>query len=321
MAREGSMSTITMVKRVDEYLVQRRRLGYALKIEGAELLRFARFADDLGHQGHLTTALALAWATSSKTASRLSWARRLEIVRCFAKYRRVLEPTTEVPPTGLLGPAHRRIAPHIYTRRDVARLLAAAARLSPAHGLRPATFHSLFGLLTATGLRINEALHLARHDVDLQQALLIIRETKFHKSRLVPLHPTVVAALKDYSARREHYVPYPVHDAFFLLDDGRALDYEHAHYTFGRLRRALGWQRDPNGRYPRLYDFRHTFVCQRLLTWYAQGEDIDQKIASLSTYLGHVKVTDTYWYVTGIPELMAIAAKRFETFAQQERPS
>lgn len=203
----------------------------------------------------------------------------------------------------------------------MADLLAVAGRLSPTHGLRPATFQTLFGLLAATGLRIGEALHLSRHDVNLHQAVLTLRETKFHKSRLVPLHPTAVAALKRYTTRRDHNVPSPAHDAFFLLDDGTALNYAQTRYAFKCLRHTLGWPRDPNGRFPRLYDLRHTFVCQRLLAWYAQGEDIDQKIVSLSTYLGHVKVTDTYWYVTGIPELMAVAAKRFECFAQQEIPS
>lgn len=310
--------TPTMLKLVDEYLAQRRQLGYELKIEGAELRRFAHFADAHGHDGHLTTALALAWATSSRKASRVGWARRLETVRGFAKYRKVLDPATEIAPSGLLGPAHHRRAPHIYTRKDIADLLAAAGRLSPAHGLRPATFQTLFGLLAATGLRIGEALHLRRSDVDLQQSILTVREAKFHKSRIVPVHPSAVAALRRYSAHRDRCVPFPVQDAFFLLDTGAALNYGQTQYAFECVRRTLGWRRDPNGRFPRLYDLRHTFVCQRLLVWYAQGKDIDQKIAALSTYLGHVKVTDTYWYITGVPELMAIAAKRFEYFAQQE---
>jgi integrase len=177
--------------------------------------------------------------------------------------------------------------------------------------------HYLLGLLTATGLRISEALHLNRDDVDLQQKVLLVRKTKFRKSRYVPLHPMVSQALSNYSDFRNQCLPVVLNSAFFLLDDGHALRYRQASYSFHQICDQLSWNNCFNERRrPRFYDFRHTFACKRLLAWYEEGVDIDRMMPLLSTYLGHAKVSDTYWYLTAIPELMAIAAARFECQAQ-----
>jgi integrase len=168
------------------------------------------------------------------------------------------------------------------------------------------------GLLVSTGLRISEALRLRRLDVDLHQRILQIRKTKFGKSRYVPLHLTVREELSTYAVFRDARLPVVQDSAFFLLDNGRGLEYRQVEYAFQCIRRQLGWDTAARGRNPRLYDLRHTFACRRLLAWYKEGADIDRMILLLSTYLGHVKVTDTYWYLTGIPELMAVVAKRFE---------
>ncbi len=306
-----------MLELVEEYLRTRRSLGYELRVEGEELIRFARFADQLGYRGPLTTTLALSWATSSRKASRLAWARRLEVVRSFARFRFMLDPATEIPPPGLLGPAHRRVTPHIYSEQEITALMEATAQLLPASGLRAITIRYLIGLLATTGLRPSEAVNLRHADVNLTDGVITVRETKFHKSRMIPLHPSTTAALSDYSALRDHHAPLASGDAFFLLDGGIALTYSKAAYAFKRLRQILGWTTRHNGRLPRLYDLRHYFVCRRLLDWYAKGMAIDQVIPFLSTYLGHVKVSDTYWYITGVPELMAIAAERFEHFGDE----
>jgi integrase len=301
---------LTMPQRVEAYLSARRALGYELRVEGKQLRRFARFAEQQGHRGELTLELALDWANASEKKSAIGPARRLEPLRPFAKYCALFEPATEIPPPRLLGPAHRRIAPRIYSDEEITAMLAAAQQLSPTEGLRPATMRCLLGLLAATGLRVSEALRLHRSDVDLDRGLLTVRETKFHKSRYVPLHPTAREALAEYAGVRDRAVPRAQDLAFFLFDNGRAVNYEQARYAFGQIRSRLGWDRPSNGRLPRLYDLRHAFACKRLLAWYAEGVDVHWAIPLLATYLGHNRVSNTYWYLTAIPALLAVAADR-----------
>jgi integrase len=304
----------TMRERVEIYLRTRRQLGYALRIEGEQLQRFARFADAQQHHGAITVELALAWACASNRSGPIGRARRLEVVRPLAKFCTAFEPETQVPPARLLGPAHRRLTPHIYTEEELAQMLTAAKELAPENGLRPASMHCLLGLLAATGLRVSEALHLQRVDVDLEQGLLCVRQTKFRKSRYVPLHPTARDALAEYAHLRDQRLLLDHEPAFFLSDDGRAFRYQQAMYAFQRIRTRLGWDKMP-GRRPRLYDLRHTFACNRLLGWYQEGVDVHWAMPLLATYLGHTKVTDTYWYLTAIPALMAIVSERFERLA------
>lgn len=306
----------SMQQRVESYLKARRSVGYILHIEGAQLLRFARFADQRGHQGHISLDLAVAWAINSRKSHKLGRARRLEVVRSLARYCVMFEPETEIPPPHLLGPAHRRLTPHIYSNQEIAQLLDVANDLRPKQGLRPVTMHYLLGLLAATGLRISEALRLNRNDVDLQQEVLQVRKTKFRKSRYVPLHPITCDALSNYASFRDQRLPVVQNSSFFLLDNGCAFQYRQALYSFHQIREQLVWDTCPCGRNPRLYDLRHTFACRRLLAWYEEGVDIDQMMPLLSTYLGHAKVSDTYWYLTGVPELMAIVAARFEQQSQ-----
>lgn len=304
----------SMTERVKEYLAVRRRLGYQLKVEGEELYRFASFADNDKKNKTISTELVISWANTSKKNSQLYRARRLEVVRGLAKYCILFEPETEIPPAGLFGPAHRRISPHIYSLKEISDLMNAAEKLNPPKGLRPATIKCLIGLLSATGMRISEALRFARSDIDFNRNLLVIRETKFHKSRYLPLHQTTMKALAQYSQLRDRLLPLITDSkSFFLLDNGRALNYRQALYAFQILRRQLGWETQTK-RLPRLYDFRCTFTCNGLLSWHKQGVDVNNAIMMLSIYLGHSKVSDTYWYISGIPSLMAIAAERFENF-------
>jgi len=305
----------TMLALAEQYLTYRRKLGYSLKIEGAHLLNFANYADAQGHDGHLTTELALRWARLPKKASSLYWARRLEVVRCFARYLAVFVPMTEIPPKGILGTAHCRNTPHIYSMNEVKSLLEACAELTPTDGLRPYTYATLFGLMAATGLRVAESLKLTDSDVDLEKGILTIRQSKFHKSRLVPLHPSVTKALTRYFRIRRDHWPIPICRAFFVSDNGKALPYSTLRYTFHTLCRKLGWDRDSGNRRPRIYDLRHTFATRRLALWQEQGEDNRALIPALSTYMGHAKVSDTYWYLTGVPELFAVPVQAFERYA------
>jgi integrase len=202
---------------------------------------------------------------------------------------------------------------------EITRLLAEAAKLAPRDGLRPRTYRTVFGLLACTGLRPSEAVRLTRDDVDLEVSRLFIRDTKFHKSRLVPLHATATRALRAYTRVRDRHVPRPTSDAFFLLDGGRAVTLHRTETAFQRVRQRLGWEAWPNRPRPRLYDLRHRFACERLARWHAASRDVNVLLPVLSTYLGHVKVTDTYWYLTGVPSLLAICAQRFERLAVQTR--
>jgi integrase len=309
--------TITMLAKAEQYLEFRRGLGYQLKIEGQQLQQFGRFADASGHRGPLTIELALRWAQSAEGCDRLYWARRLEIVRCFARHLAVTEPGTQVPGRQLLGPAHRRTTPHIYTSRELADLLGAACRLSSRHGVRPQTYVTLIGLLACSGLRISEALRLASPDVDLARGVLRIRETKFRKSRLVPLHPTAVVALQTYVANRTRILGISKTDRFFLSDQGKELPYSTVRHTFRRLCASVGITGAPR-KHPCLHDLRHSFACRCVERWYRAGTDLDHAISALAVYLGHANVTDTYWYLTATPDLMALAANRFESFVRKE---
>jgi len=312
-------SAPTMEILAQEYLALRRQLGYALHGTGQQLLAFARYADALGHRGPITVELAVRWARLPRGARPQWWARRLQIVRGFAQHRRLFEPETEIPPAGLLGPHFRRGTPHIYSTAETSALLRAASDLGPAGGLRAHTYVTLFGLLVTSGLRISEALHLGRDDVDLQSGVLTVVLTKFRKSRLVPLHPSVTQALAGYAKHRDRRHPQAAARAFFLNERGAPLGVSGVASTFGILRRQLGWTKNREGRRPRVHDMRHTMAVRTLLRWYQEGADVDLKILALATYLGHVEIADTYWYLTAVPELMVLTAGRFQAYARRAR--
>lgn len=308
----------SMVILASEYLALRRGLGFGLRIQGRMLLDFARYADESGHRGAITLELATGWARCSRAGAAYI-DQRLSIVRQFARHRAAFDPTTQVPPPGLLGGfPRRRKPPHIYSEREITELLRAAQALRPRGGLRPKTYVTLFSLLVATGLRISEACRLTGDDVDLHAGLLVIRESKFRKSRLVPLHPTTVQALRRYAALRDRYGKPARSECFFRTDHAASLRTRVADRTFSGLRSRLGWTAHGRTRMPRIHDLRHTFAVRRLLRWYEEGADVDQKLPALATYLGHANVADTYWYLSAIPELLALTSQLFEHFAQPE---
>jgi integrase len=300
-----------MADRVTAYLAERRRNGFGMSISGGQLAAFARFADSREHSGPITLALASEWALSSEGRRPLTAARRIEVLRGFARFCVRYDEATVIPPRRLFGRSHRRLRPHIYTDAEIARLMAMARKLG---GLRGATCATIFGLIAACGLRISEATRLARADVNLSEGLLFIRETKFGKSRWVPLHPSVVVALRRYVKVRDADSRAAARSAFFTFDRGRSASSVNVRYAFWQLRSHLG---PPRGGhlYVRLHDLRHTFLCRRLEQWYGEGRQIDRHMLSLSTYVGHVKVTDTYWYMTATPELLALAAQRAQQVA------
>ena len=316
-------SPITMTTHAENYLSERRRLGFGLRSPGYAIISFAHYIDALNIREPLTVEMMTDWARQDQGHSDdpATWARRLKNLRSFCRYLQQFEPRTEVPDDSLFGRVGQRLAPHIYSEQEIIDLLAAAHNLdSFIPGLRGATYEALFGLLASTGLRISEALHLLDSDVDLKAGILAIRKTKFAKSRYVPLHPSTVDALRQYQSLRNRHIEVSDETRFFVGVRGRRLgqplSQRQVHRVFVAIRKQLGWMNRGAHHGPRIHDLRHTFIVRRILLWQAQGMDVDQQILALSTYVGHAMVTNTYWYLTGIPELMAVAANRFETFAQ-----
>ena len=307
--------------RINDYLAERRRQGFHLRSRDAFLSGFARFVEVKRHRGPLTAELMVEWVRAAKggDGDAGTWARSWGRLRHFICYLQQFEPDTEIPEASLFGPEPGRVAPHIYRDDEIVDLLAAARRLAPAGSLRPLTYETLFGLMASTGLRVSEAIHLRDADVDLKRGMLTIRQTKFAKSRQLPIHPSTVKSLVRYRKQRERHVPTTADMPFLIGSRGRRLGLplgeRQAHLVYTGLRDGLGWVNRGGHEAPRLHDLRHTFAVRRLVRWYADGAEVDQKMLALSTYMGHAEIFYTYWYLTTVPELMAIAARRFEQFA------
>jgi len=298
-----------------DYLNLRRSLGFKLERSGQLLADFVSFAERADAPA-VTTELALAWATAPADADPAWWRARLAATRPFARYLAAFIPGTEVPPAGLLpGPVSRRAVPYLYSPPGIGALITAAAAIRTP--LRAATYQTLIGLLAVTGMRAGEAIRLDRPDVDLRAGLLTIRESKFGKSRQLPLHATTVAALAGYATVRDQRHPRPATAAFFLSLTGTRLIYKNVHFTYHRLTQAAGLSlRSPQCR-PRIHDLRHSFAVTTLLRWYQDGGDVAAQLPLLSAWLGHADPASTYWYLTGTPELLALAATRLETSIQE----
>ncbi len=296
---------------VEDYLQLRQSLGFQLHEARRALQAFAAFLDQR-RAAHLTIALALEWAQANPAVRPAEWARRLTVIRGFARHWSAQDPHTEVPPWGLLPYRPRRARPYLYTDAEVRRLLEAAQQLPSAHGLRGPTYHTLLGLLAVTGLRVGEALRLHPADVDLAAGVLTIRGAKFGKARLVPIHPSTQRVLARYAARRDRHLAGRPAAAFFVSGRGTRLDKGAVHRTFYAVSRQVGLRGATASHGPRLHDFRHRFAVQTLLQWYRAGDDVERRLPLLSTYLGHVNVADTYWYLTACPELLGAAMQRLE---------
>jgi integrase/recombinase XerD len=239
------------------------------------------------------------------------------MARGFLRYLQASVPETEVPVPGLL-PTPRRPKPFLFTPPQITALLEAAQASRPRGSLRPHTLSSVLGLLASTGLRVGEAIRLQIDQVQLNRdpPQLHILETKFHKSRIVPLHPSTAERLRHYHEQRAHLHYDGVSEAFFVSEQGRPLQHRALHDWFARLCQRLAIAPTPSGRAPCLTSFRHTFAVTRMQRWYQQGLDVQALLPHLSVYLGHVHPQESYWYLTAVPELLSAAAQRFETYAQ-----
>lgn len=310
-------------KSVRDYLQLRRGLGFKLNVAEVRLDEFLEFLQ-AKKTCRITTKLALEFATQKSHWTPGTQAGRLAVVRGFTRYHRIYDPTTEVPPRGLLSSAYRPTPPYLYSQTEIRRLLE-GAKAYPAWRRFPGprwrrfqawTFYCIFGLLAVSGMRIGEVLNLQDSDIDWTEGLLTIRHAKFGKSRLVPLHASTLKALKTFVRHRDGFFselrPRPEVSHFFVSSRGTGLFLVHVEKVFHTIWRRIGLRSPDGGRGPRLHDFRHRFAIETLLRWYRAGESVERLLPVLSTYLGHRSVSNTYWYLRCTPELMAAAGNLLE---------
>ena len=297
----------TLRQHLTEYVAARRILGTRLEETAHALGQFVSFLARKQAR-FITIPLALEWAQQSKDVQRATWARKLSKVRQFASWMSVIEPRHQIPPRRLLDVRHRRGKPHIYSDEEIGGLMIEAAKLKSAGGMKPLNLRTVIGLLAATGLRPGEAAALEMGDVNLEVGVLSVRESKFGKSREVPIHSSTVAALKSYARQREQIIRNPGAPFFFLSDRDTALNLHTIQKWFREISTTCGLRKGTDGhrygRGPRLQDLRHTFATRRLVEWYRTGCDVTVQMPKLATYLGHASVVCTYWYIEAIPELL-----------------
>lgn len=302
----------TLEKQLQEYLQLRRSLGHDLADAARLLPRFVAYLDSIGARS-ITIDAALAWATEPTESNRVTTCapRRMTAVRGFSRYLAGLDPDTQIPPMGVVPYRHRWRQPYIYSPADIDALLEQTSRTLTLR-LRVITYQTLIGLLAATGLRIGEAITLDRADIDWSEGVLRIRESKFGKSRLVPVHASSLSALKNYASQRDLLQPTSLDPSFFVSRTRKRLCYQVVSHTFRHLADTAGVGANAPSP-PRLHDLRHTFAINVLLGWYRNGDDVQAKMPSLSTYLGHREPVSTYWYLSAAPELLALAAARMQS--------
>ncbi len=294
---------------VSDYLALRRGLGFKLEMHGRVLPQFVAFLQQRDVT-LITTALALEFATQPASGTVVWWHQRLAIVAGFARYLQGSDPRHEVPSSDLLPAKFRRAIPYLYSEAQIQALMAAAREIvSP---LKAATYETLIGLLSVTGMRIGEAVGLDRDDVELSEGRLTVRHGKNGRSREIALHPSTVTALHSYARVRDALCPHPKAPSFLVTVTGMRMNKGTIWHEFDRLRHATGLDRETLGRRARIHDVRHSFVLRVLLGWYRDEVDVEAQLPLLSTFLGHTHPSDTYWYMEAAPELLAMAAERLE---------
>ena len=295
-----------------EYLSLRRSLGFKL-IDTEYMLRWFLAFMQHEHETHIKTETVLRWVHSSETVSLPTRSSRFTVIRKFAQYAHALDAKHEVPPYRLCMHRTERRNPHIYSDSEVLQLLKACLALRPGKGLCRYTYYTILGLLMVTGMRISEATSLRRNDVDLPAGIITIREAKFNKMRCIPVHKSTIQVLTGYACRRDEIYPNAESSAFFLSDSGAALTSAVLRTMFLCLSHRIGFRKPTDRNGPRIHDFRHTFAVKTVMKWYRSGSNVERNMPLLSTYLGHVKPSGTYWYLSSVPELVGLAAARLET--------
>ena len=298
------------LRHAEDYLRLRRALGHDLADAARLLPRFTAHLDAVG-ASTITTDVVLDWVRRRDADPSSSvWMRRMSVVRGFARHMSGIDPATEVPPLGLVTYRQHWRPPFIYSDSDVEALMNAVPSVVPTP-LRAATFQTMIGLLAATGMRVGEAIALRRDDIDWDDGVLVVRASKFNKTREVLLDPTVVDALRGYAGIRDRHVPHPSTRTFFVSGKGTPVIYSVFGTVFRKLLIASGVGAGAAVR-PRIHDLRHSFAVHTLVRWYRHGQDVAALLPRLSTYLGHRSPVYTYWYLSAAPELLMLAANRLE---------
>lgn len=306
----------TLASHLQDYLELRRALGFELGRAESRLKGFLELMKRK-RKRQITTALALEFALRSDHCASATQAGCLSAIRGFARYLSGIEPKTEVPPTGLVRQGQRP-QPYIYSDDEIIQILDAARQhpSTPHYALKPHTLYCLLGLLSVTGMRLTEALNLKAEDIDWAQGVLSVGRSKFQKFRLVPLHKSTLRQLRDYIKRRNRFFaerPWRRPEKHvFVSTHGAALTNTEIGYDFRKLTRRIGLRAPGASRGPRIHDLRHRFAVTTLVRWYRTGKDVAPLLPVLSTYLGHVFITGTYWYLTCTAELSEAAAKRLD---------
>jgi integrase/recombinase XerD len=292
---------------VDSYLELRRSTGFRMRVQEYLLHSFASFAAQRG-ETHIRTHTAIEWAAQAPSEGQR--ANRLGMLRVFARFARAEDPGHEVPSERVFCARRVHYRPFILTANQLHELLERASKLPPAGSIRPWTFTTLFSLLAVTGLRISEALNLCIRDIT--EDGLLIRETKFQKSRLVPLHLTTMAGLKRYLDRRR----IAEDDHVFISVRGRGIRYSGVVSVFLRIVRAMGIHPGPGKRGPRIHDLRHGFAVKVLESCAGDRTVVDANTLALMTYMGHARIDSTYWYLHATPCMLAQVSEMAEALAE-----
>lgn len=308
----------TLRQAMEEYIDMRRALGWKLHAARYYLLDFASFMEQRNASA-ITSRLALEWAQQPGDVKPVTWANRLTVVREFAKHYQAIDSRTQIPPASLLPHRHKRKRPYIFAHSEIEALLEKACNLPGASAFKRQTYHCLFGLLCVSGMRISEVLNLKVADVDLQAGILTVERSKFGKTRLIPLHDSTRRVLTAYRQTRHEILKNRTSDYFFISETRDRLYHDTVRRVFYALMKDIGSPRQIKRAGPRLHDLRHRFAIETLLRWYRDGQDVERCLPVLSTFLGHLNIAHTYWYLTACPELMGLAVNRLESFWEDKQ--
>lgn len=311
----GTRTAHAVAGQVEAYVLLERGLGVEMTTDASTLAQLVRFADGIGHKGPIDRGLAVSWATSGSGHARTWEARRHELARRVADFSRAMDPGMPSLPPGLLGRTRERVTPYIFTDEEVSTLMSCASRLYFSRDpLRPLAAGVSIGLMRACGLRPGEVITLEDTDLDLDAATLAVRNSKFGRTRVLPIDGSVAGALSDYREARDAVRPNRECARLIVGEDGREVRIWTLDGIFGSLRMCLldrgrVWERRP----PRLYDLRHTMAVRTLPGWHEEGRDVNALLPVLCRHVGHESISETYWYLTGTPELMEVASGAFES--------
>jgi len=301
---------------ISNFIELRKRMGSQFEQQTSILALFDHYLCDLNYQGQLTQELALNFATSNLQMSRNGCVRKYQVVRLFANYLSAFIPDTPLLSLDVLKQISSHAPAHIYTDEEIARLMNGARHVSRLNPIRNVTFYTIIGLAASTGLRISEVVRLNRADVNLETGILTVRQSKFQKDRLVPVHPTTLKVLRDYVLVRDARFIHPDTPAFFISMWGKRFCSRTISGTFTKLTRSVG-VRDAVGNGPHFHDLRHTFAVRRLVTWYREDKDVQTMLPFLATYMGHVHYRDTAYYLKATAELLGLAAEKYDAFIKK----